>query len=479
LAVAALVGCWSGSWAHADTCAGSRFALVIGDKAYPDNDSVLSEPGGNAKRVAESLKQLGFQTIVDEDLSKARMQAAIDDLQGKITSKTLVFFFFSGFGVQSDHHTYLIPVDAAIWSDQDVRTHGLSLDRILAGFEAKGARAQILVIDAARRNPFERRFRAAGSAGLAAVSGANNLLTIFSTAPEAVFDSTDAPTSPFVDELVKAMEEPGAAAEDAFRRTRTRVSHISRAGQQPWVSSSLKEDFTLGGDGCPAAGDGRSAHPATRPPEAPQPAPVHATTRVQDGADAPAVKDQEAAVTPPPRARPVAQDFQIVLDDPSLVEEIRDRLYERGFNPTGNGAASWEDIIRKYEKANGLPDAGRPTKGLLQSLRDAVPLKPWGTITVAYQGSRVTNWGMSWGAPTRRQASNLAKSRCGSGACNQELGFYGKSCGAFALSPYGWSARYADTSGAAKDSALDDCGKHGGQCRIIGSVCADGSERTN
>ena len=265
VAMAALVCFLTAGWAHAATCAGSRLALVIGEKTYPDNDSVLSEAGGNAKRIAQTLKDLGFQTIAAEDLTRAQTQAAIDDLQRKITSKTVVFFFFSGFGVQSDHHTYLIPVDATIWSDQDVRAHGLSLDRVIAGFEAKGARAQIAVIDAARRNPFERRFRAAGSAGLAALGGANNLLTIFSTAPEAVFDSSDAPTSPFVDELARAMEEPGATAEDAFRRTRTRVSHISRAGQQPWVSSSLTEDFTLGGDGCPAAGAGRTATRRRRP----------------------------------------------------------------------------------------------------------------------------------------------------------------------------------------------------------------------
>lgn len=485
LAIAALVWFPALNLAHAASCAGSRLALVIGDKAYPDNESVLSEAGGNAKRIAQTLKDLGFQTIVAEDLTKAQMQAALDELQGKITPKTLVFFFFSGFGVQSDHHTYLIPVDATIWSDQDVRTHGLSLDRILSGFEAKGARAQVLVIDAARRNPFERRFRLAGSIGLASVSG-NNLLTIFSTAPEAVFDSTDSPTSPFVDELVRAMEEPGATAEEAFRRTRTRVSHMSRAGQQPWVASSLTEDFTLGGDGCPAAGEGRIANaPPPRPQEPKAPAPVVTRTRVQDGADEPAVHPEAAPVTPPPHAKPTAQDFEIAIDDPSLLDEIRDRLYERGFNPPGtasasaSSSASWENAIRKYENANGLPDVGRPTRGLLQSLRDALPLKPWGTIAVAYQGSRVTNWGMSWGAPTRKQASNVARSRCGTGACNQELAFSGQSCGAFALSPNGWSVRTASTSGAAKDSALEDCGRRGGQCRIIGSVCADGSERTN
>jgi hypothetical protein len=167
------------------------------------------------------------------------------------------------------------------------------------------------------------------------------------------------------------------------------------------------------------------------------------------------------------------------IADPGLLDEVKDRLYERGFDLGANLQQSMVAAIRTYEKENGLPDAEQPTKGLLQSLRGAVSLQPWGAITVAFVAGRVTRWGMSWGAPTRREALAIAKSRCGSDQCNQDVSFHGKSCGAFALSSRGWSARYAAKGGMAKDSALEDCTRRGGRCRIIGSVCADGSEKTN
>lgn len=61
--------------------------------------------------------------------------------------------------------------------------------------------------------------------------------------------------------------------------------------------------------------------------------------------------------------------------------------------------------------------------------------------------------------------------------CPIELSFYGKSCGAFANSDKSWSLVQRDGVQHARDAALDECGKAGKACRIIGAVCADGSAR--
>jgi glycosyltransferase involved in cell wall biosynthesis len=64
----------------------------------------------------------------------------------------------------------------------DVRRNGMSLEPVLAELENKGARAKFVILDASRRNPFERRFRSA-SAGLAAVHAPDEKLMMCAAAP--------------------------------------------------------------------------------------------------------------------------------------------------------------------------------------------------------------------------------------------------------------------------------------------------------
>ena len=86
-------------------------------------------------------------------------------------------------------------------------------------------------------------------------------------------------------------------------------------------------------------------------------------------------------------------------------------------------------------------------------------------------------WGMSWNHASRRAAIDDARSKCGANKCPMELSFYGSRCGAFAISDASWSLIQRDTVQLARKAALDECGKAGKSCRIIGAVCADGSGR--
>ena len=56
------------------------------------------------------------------------MRAALERFYGKINSGSTALLFFSGFGIQSDRQSYMIPVNAQIWSESDVRRDGYSLD---------------------------------------------------------------------------------------------------------------------------------------------------------------------------------------------------------------------------------------------------------------------------------------------------------------------------------------------------------------
>ena len=227
---------------------GPRIALVIGNSNYPDADAPLKQPVQDARALADELKRNGFEVDVAENLTKEAMRSAIDRLYGKLKPAASVVLFFSGYGIQTGRQTYLIPVNAQIWTEAEVRRDGIGIDTILAELNARGANVKLAIIDASRRNPFERRFRGV-STGLAPVTAPRGTLVISAAAPGTVISDNDEANSLFVRELLKEMRSPNLTVEEVFNRTRIGVSRASKGEQVPWISSSLVEDFYLGKPG--------------------------------------------------------------------------------------------------------------------------------------------------------------------------------------------------------------------------------------
>jgi tetratricopeptide (TPR) repeat protein len=172
------------------------------------------------------------------------MRSAIERLYGRIKAGSSVLFFFSGYGIQTDRQTYLLPVNAQIWTEAEVRRDGMAIDTILAEMNVRGATVKLAIIEASRRNPFERRFRGV-SMGLAPVTAPHGSLIMSAAAPGALVNEGGGQHSLFVSELLKEMRSPGLSIEAMFDRTRIGVRRASRGEQVPWVSSSLLEDFYL------------------------------------------------------------------------------------------------------------------------------------------------------------------------------------------------------------------------------------------
>src|SRR6202041_1325057 len=248
-----------------------RFALVIGNAKYPDAEAPLKEPINDARDVADELKRDGFSVEVGENLTGDGMRRAFDPLYGRIKPGSVVLLFFSGFGVQSARQSYMIPVDAQIWTEPDVRRDGFSLETVLGEVNNRGAGVKIALIDASRRNPFERRFRSF-SAGLAPVIAPNGTLVMYSAALSSVMSDNGGDHSLFVQELLKEIRVPDLLAEETLNRTRVGVTRASRSEQVPWISSSLAEDFSFIPGARPVAAlpQPRAAAAETPPPPAPR-----------------------------------------------------------------------------------------------------------------------------------------------------------------------------------------------------------------
>ena len=220
-----------------------RIALVIGNSAYPDASAPLSHAITDATAMAEEFRGENFTVEFKTNLSKLGMQKAIDAFFAKIHKGATALFYFSGFGIQAAHQAYLLPVNAQIWSEADVRRDGISVDTLLAKMHRKGAKIKIVIVDAARRNPYERRFRAV-PAGLTPVSAPSDSLVIYSGGLNKLIDDRNAGGhSLFAAELIKELRSGSGSAEDIFNRTRIAVSRASDGKQVPWVSSSLLDRF--------------------------------------------------------------------------------------------------------------------------------------------------------------------------------------------------------------------------------------------
>src|SRR6478735_8682095 len=221
----------------------SRVALVIGNGHYPDASAPLAQPINDARGLTAALRGKGFDVDVVEDATKDDMARAIGRLKARIKPDTVVMLFFGGYGVQVGRESFMIPVDAAIWKEADVRRDGVSIESVLEVMKEQGAKAKLVVVDASRRNPYERRFRSF-SHGLAPISPPENTIVLTSATPGKVADDSRGQYSVLVAELLNNLNtQPGA--ETVFNKTRVAISRASEGEQVPAVSSSLLEDVRI------------------------------------------------------------------------------------------------------------------------------------------------------------------------------------------------------------------------------------------
>ncbi len=222
----------------------SRVALLIANSDYADASAPLAHPLRDMQALAEELRRTGFAVEVAHNLGKDELRRTVDAFQTKVQPGSAAFLAYSGHGIQASRQNYMIPVNAQIWKETDVSREGISIESVLAGVDSRGAKVKLVVLDASRRNPFERRFRGY-SAGMAPVTAPSGSLVISATPPGKIADDIEGGSGLLVSELLKEIPATSSSAEQIFHRTRMGVSKASQGEQVPAVSSSLTEEFAF------------------------------------------------------------------------------------------------------------------------------------------------------------------------------------------------------------------------------------------
>ncbi len=221
-----------------------RVALVIGNSAY--KDSLLLNPVNDARAMAQSLQNFGFEILYGENLSQNDMKRNIRAFGEKIRNGGVGLFYYAGHGIQINGRNYLIPIGAIITSEEEVEYESVDVGLVLAQMEAARNGLNIVILDACRNNPFARTFRSA-QRGLASIDAPSGTLIAYATAPGSVASDGTGRNGLYTSELLTAMREPGLAIEDLFKRVRVQVKEKTRGKQVPWESSSLEGAFAFVG----------------------------------------------------------------------------------------------------------------------------------------------------------------------------------------------------------------------------------------
>jgi Caspase domain/Domain of unknown function (DUF4189) len=419
----------------APAAAEKRVALVIGNSAYK-NVTPLDNPTRDAQLMADTLTGIGFTLVgghAQLDLDKSAMDGAVQEFGRQVVGADVALFYYAGHGVQVAGSNYLVPVSANPTREADVDFQMVDANLVLRQMQGSGTRLNLVILDACRNNPFGSRGLRGSDGGLAQMRAPDGTLISYATQPGNVAQDGSDGHSPYTKALAATLKQPGLDIFQTFNQVGLAVKRATGGAQQPWVSSSpIDGTFYF------------------VPPSA-----------------------QVAAAAPEPlRADP----DRVPLQDPGLLRELSERLYEHNFDPEGPaGRNALALAITSFQEKSGMTPNGEPTEGVLMRLRKLDDLKPWGSIVY---DSDSNQWGMSWDYPSRKTATDSARANCNGSKCPLELSFYGTRCGAFALSGKGYALVQRETVEKAKDAALGECGKSGKACRVIGAVCADGSGRS-
>jgi len=202
---------------RSSTVRSDHVALLIANSNYPDAETPLLEVAAGADLLANALHSHGFVVDVVRDATRVGISQAVDRLKAEAGPGSVVLVYFGGFGVQSRGQNYMIPVDAKIWEERDVRRDGVSVEETLSELSGSGARKQIAIVDASRRNPYERRFREY-SHGLAPIGEDGNSIVITSTSPEQVTEDAGTLPNRFVNGLAAKISPSSLPVEEILAR---------------------------------------------------------------------------------------------------------------------------------------------------------------------------------------------------------------------------------------------------------------------
>ena len=241
-----------------------RIALVVGNAAYAK--SPLATAANDAGLIAQTLQAAGFDVIGARDLDGDTLRKSFRDFINKAEASgpdTVAMVYLAGYGLQLAGDNYFVPVDSAINRDTDVPIEALRVGDYVRQLASLPLKAGIVVLDAARQQPFVTGQIASG---LALVEAEPRMLIAFNAAPGTVAPPEQGSYGIYAQSLAEMIRTGGLPLPEVFNRLRLRVNEASKGAQVPWDSQKVDTPFMF----------------FERAPDAPAPAPADQVAAIRD-----------------------------------------------------------------------------------------------------------------------------------------------------------------------------------------------------
>ena len=260
----------------------NRFAFVVGNDTYQNVDP-LKKAVNDARSIAQVVQTIGFQVTLGENLTRRQFIEKFSTFENRIQPGDTAFLFYSGHGVELDGANYLVPVDAPkVAADQQslLKDESISTDNMIQRLKARGSRAQIVVLDACRENPFRQtNGRSIGGArGLAPTQAPGGVFVIYSAgvgeiALDRLSDGDTNPYSVFTRSFLPLLTDPSHSLVTVAKETRTRVKALATSigmTQSPAYYDEIDGEIFLakGATGTPSLPVAPGNAPPALPPSA-------------------------------------------------------------------------------------------------------------------------------------------------------------------------------------------------------------------
>lgn len=228
----------------------NRRALVIGNDSYMQVSKLVNAQE-DARAIAESLTQLGYQVTLKLDLTEKGMKLALRNFKEQVGGGDEVMIFYAGHGVQIGAMNYLLPIDIAGESEEEIKDDAIQLQRVLDDMSERKAKFTLAMIDACRDNPFKSVGRNIGGRGLSPTTAATGQMVIFSAgvgqrALDKLGPTDKSKNGLFTRIFLKEMQKSGVSIDKVVRNVRNEVVGIARSvghEQVPAIYDQVVGDF--------------------------------------------------------------------------------------------------------------------------------------------------------------------------------------------------------------------------------------------
>ena len=235
--------------APAVVLADGRVALVVGNSTYA-HIGRLPNPDNDAADMSSALRRLGFEVTTEFDADRVELTEALRAFT-RSAGADVSLVFYAGHGIEMDGVNYLVPVDARLERDVDVRFETVTVDDPLVS--TSGASLRLVILDACRNNPLARSMQR--TVATRTVSGGSfadlneDLLgdeTLVAYAAAAGTTAADGRgrNSPYTARLLSHLQTPLEIGL-LFRRVRAQVLAATNGAQRPHEYHSLVGEHYL------------------------------------------------------------------------------------------------------------------------------------------------------------------------------------------------------------------------------------------